>query len=132
MMEHKGYLGKVEFDAEAAIFHGEVINTRDVITFQGESVSELSRAFRDSIDDYLAFCAERGELPDKPFSGQFATRISPELHRKISFAASLADKSLNAWVVEQLQAGVNAGDSSATKGRIKPAKSKPKRIAQAS
>ena len=130
MMEHKGYLGKVEFDAEAAIFHGEVINTRDVITFQGESVSELSRAFRDSIDNYLAFCAERGELPDKPFSGQFATRVSPELHRHISLAATMADMSLNAWVVEQLQAGVNARKSQMSKG--KPAKSKPKRMAQRS
>ncbi len=132
MMAHKGYIGKVEFDAEAGIFHGEVVDTRDVITFQGESVAELSRAFRDSVDDYLAFCAERGELPDKPFSGHFATRVSPELHRQISLAASSADKSLNAWVVEQLQAGVNARDSHAGKGTIKPAKSKPKRNARAS
>jgi len=36
MMEYKGYIGKVEFDDEAEIFHGEVINTRDVITFQGD------------------------------------------------------------------------------------------------
>ena len=43
MMEYKGYVGKVEFDDEAAFFHAEVINTRDVITFQGESVSELRR-----------------------------------------------------------------------------------------
>ncbi len=106
MMEHKGYIGKVEFDADAAILHGEVVNTRDVITFQGESIAELTQAFRDSVDDYLAFCAERGEAPDKPFSGQFATRVPPELHRQISLAASLADMSLNAWVVERLRAGL--------------------------
>jgi len=106
MMEHKGYIGKVEFDDEAGIFHGEVINTRDVITFQGESVTELKKAFRDSVDDYLAFCAERGEEPDKPFSGQFVTRIPPELHRKVNVAASLAGKSLNAWVTEQLASAV--------------------------
>lgn len=69
MMEHKGYIGKVEFDDEAKIFHGEIINTRDVITFQGESVAELTRAFRESIDDYLAFYKQRGETPDKHFSG---------------------------------------------------------------
>ena len=70
MIEYKGYCGKVEFDDEAGIFQGDVINTRDVITFQGESVSELQQAFRDSIDDYLEFCQERGESPEKPFSGQ--------------------------------------------------------------
>ena len=116
MMEHKGYIGRVEFDAEAGLIHGEVINTRDVITFQGESVTQLTQAFRESVDDYLAFCAERGEAPDKPFSGQFATRIPPDLHRQISLAASLADVSLNAWVVEQLRAGVAARKPMAKKG----------------
>ena len=115
MMEHKGYIARVEFDDEAGIFHGEVVNTRDVITFQGESVSGLRRAFQDSVDDYLAFCAERGEEPEKPFSGQFLTRIPPELHRKVSLAASLSGKSLNAWVSEQLQSAVtHAGIDTAT------------------
>ncbi len=103
MMDYKGYIGKVDFDDEAGIFHGEVINTRDVITFQGKSVSQLKKAFRDSVDDYLTFCAERGEQPDKPFSGQFVTRLPPDVHRKVSLAASLSGKSLNAWVSEQLQ-----------------------------
>jgi predicted HicB family RNase H-like nuclease len=105
-MDYKGYIGKVEFDDEASLFHGEVINTRDVITFQGQSVAELKKAFQDSIDDYLAFCADRGEEPDKPFSGQFVARVSPELHRRASLAANLAGKSLNAWVAEQLQSAV--------------------------
>jgi predicted HicB family RNase H-like nuclease len=106
MMEYKGYVGKVEFDDEAGTFHGEVINTRDVITFQGGTVAELKKAFRDSVEDYLAFCQERGEEPEKPFSGQFVTRVSPDLHRRINLAATLSGKSLNAWVTEQLEIGV--------------------------
>jgi predicted HicB family RNase H-like nuclease len=106
MMEYKGYVGKVEFDDEAGIFHGEVVNTRDVITFQGTSATELTKAFRASVDDYLAFCAKRGEEPEKPYSGQFVTRVSPDLHRKASIAATYSGKSLNAWVAEQLEKGV--------------------------
>jgi len=106
MMQYKGYVGKVEFDDEAGIFHGEVLDTRDVITFQGTSVAELKTAFQESIDDYLAFCQERGEEPDKPFSGQFVTRVPPELHRQVNRAASISGKSLNAWVVEKLRAAV--------------------------
>jgi predicted HicB family RNase H-like nuclease len=118
MMEYKGYIGRVEFDDEAAIFHGEVINTRDVITFQGQSVSELTQAFRESVDDYLEFCEQRGEAPDKPFSGQFVTRISPDLRRKVNMAALLAGKSLNAWVAEQLQGAVlHMGTTKATTGK---------------
>jgi predicted HicB family RNase H-like nuclease len=107
MMEYRGYLGKVEYDDDAALFHGEVINTRDVITFQGKSVAELKKAFRDSVDDYLAFCEERGAEPDKPYSGQFVTRIPPELHRQAAIAATLDGKSLNAWVTEKLRVAVS-------------------------
>jgi len=51
-MTYKGYQARVELDEEAGVFHGEVINTRDVITFQGSSVDELKQAFKDSVDDY--------------------------------------------------------------------------------
>ncbi|VFN06262.1 MAG: hypothetical protein BECKG1743D_GA0114223_110503 [Candidatus Kentron sp. G] len=37
MMRYKGYLSKVEFDNLANIFHGEVVNIRGVITFQGRT-----------------------------------------------------------------------------------------------
>jgi predicted HicB family RNase H-like nuclease len=50
---------------ETRVFHGEVIHTRDVITFQGTSVAELKQAFEDSVDDYLEFCTSRGEDPEK-------------------------------------------------------------------
>jgi predicted HicB family RNase H-like nuclease len=106
MMEYKGYIGKVEFDEDADIIHGEVINTRDVITFQGDSVAEVKKAFHESVDDYLEFCETRGETPDKPFSGQFVTRIPPDLHRQVNVAAAISGKSLNAWVAEQLQEAV--------------------------
>jgi predicted HicB family RNase H-like nuclease len=102
-MEYKGYIGKVEIDAEAGILYGEVINIRDVITFEGTSVDEVYKAFRESVDDYLAFCAERGESPEKPFSGKFVVRLPAELHRKAYIQAKLADKSLNRWVTEVLQ-----------------------------
>ncbi len=135
MMEYKGYIGKVEFDDEAEIFHGEIINTRDVITFQGKSVAELTKAFRGSINDYLAFCKQRGETPDKPFSGQFVTRIPPELHRQVNVAAVLAGESLNAFVTEQLQAAVQrigvikaAGKKVAPKAKkAKAAKASPRK-----
>jgi predicted HicB family RNase H-like nuclease len=103
MMEYKGFVGNIEYDDEAEIFHGEVINTRDVITFQGSSVTELRKAFRESVDDYLAFCAQRGEKPEKPFSGRFVTRINPDLHRNISTVATTLGQSLNSWVAHQLE-----------------------------
>jgi predicted HicB family RNase H-like nuclease len=71
MLKYEGYTGYVEFDDEAELLQGEVLDTRDVVIFQGKTVEEVRKAFRDSIDDYLEFCAERNEKPEKPFSGKF-------------------------------------------------------------
>ena len=105
-MKYKGYTGVVEFDEEAGTLFGRVIGLRDLITFEGDSVAEVTRAFHDSVDVYLELCAERGESPEKPFSGQFVLRIDPRLHRALSHAAEERGKSLNAMVEETLAAAV--------------------------
>ena len=103
MLSYKGYTGHVEFDDEARLFHGEVLDTRDVITFQGRSVDEIELAFRESVDDYLSFCAERGEAPDKPFSGRLMLRLPKDLHRDVFVGARRTGKSLNQFVVDRLR-----------------------------
>lgn len=108
MMEYKGYIGKADFDDEADIFHGEVLLTRGVVTFQGSTVKDLKKAFRDSVDDYLAFCKEEGLTPEKPFSGKFVLRLDPEAHRKAALAARMAGKSLNAWAAEKIDQAASA------------------------
>ena len=103
MMEYKGYSAQVTFDDEQGVFHGEVLGLRDVVTFQGKSVAELRKAFRESVQDYLDFCRERGEPPEKPVSGRFVLRVSSDLHRQLLLRSKQAGKSLNTWVVSQLE-----------------------------
>lgn len=102
-MEYKGYIGTVEYDEDAEIFHGEVINLKDVITFRSDSVSGLKREFRESIDDYLEFCSARKEEAEKPFSGKLTLRLTPELHRKLYIRSRKEKKSLNHWINETLE-----------------------------
>ena len=101
-MNYKGYIGHVEFDEDNAIFVGEIINTKDIITFQSDTAHGLKQEFIDSIEDYLDFCKARNEAPEKPFSGKFNLRISPELHREIYIAAKHAGMSINTWVSNAL------------------------------
>ncbi len=103
MMKYKGYIGHVAYDDDAKIFHGEVVGLKDIITFQGKSVNELEQAFKDSVNDYLAWCKERGEKPEKTFSGTFNLRIPPDLHAKIALQAQMAGLSLNSYVTERLR-----------------------------
>jgi predicted HicB family RNase H-like nuclease len=97
-MKYKGYTGIVEFDEESQVLSGRVIGLRDVITFEGDSVAEVIQAFHDSVDDYLDFCAQRGESPEKPYSGQFVLRLDPRLHRELAHVAEETTTSLNALI----------------------------------
>ncbi len=103
MLEYKGYFGTIE--ADGGIFIGRVAGLRDVVTFEGSTFGEVEQAFRDSIDDYLAFCAERGESPDRPHSGKLLLRVSPEVHRRAALRAQAEGISLNQWIVRRIESG---------------------------
>ncbi|MFN8787475.1 MAG: type II toxin-antitoxin system HicB family antitoxin, partial [Pseudanabaena sp.] len=60
MITYKGYTGKIEVDIESAILHGRILDITDVITFRGKTIEEATQDFKDGVDDYLEFCAERG------------------------------------------------------------------------
>ena len=102
MVPDKGYTVPVELDDEAGLFDGEVLDTRDVVTFQGRSVDEIETAFCESIDETLAFCAECGEAPDRPFSGWLVLGLSKDLRRNVPVGARRAGKSPNLFVVDRL------------------------------
>jgi predicted HicB family RNase H-like nuclease len=106
-MQYQGYIGVVDYDPDVKRFHGRVINTRDVITFEGETAGELERALAESIDDYRAMCAEEGVDPQKPLSGKFVVRIPPELHQELVTEAARTGRSLNAVVREALESRVH-------------------------
>jgi predicted HicB family RNase H-like nuclease len=108
-MNYKGYEAIVEFDDEDKLFVGRVINTRDVIAFDGLSVDELEASFYAAVDDYLNDCDWLGKDPDKPFSGRFNLRIPPDLHRQVVICAERKGVSLNAFVEMTLAHSVSMG-----------------------
>ena len=97
-MNYKGYVGHVEYDDENRTFTGNVINSQTVITFHGQSVDELEKEFRVSIDDYLDWCNEQGIEPERIYSGKFNVRFQPELHRRAAIAARKLGMSLNSFI----------------------------------
>lgn len=101
-MNYQGYAGQIDIDEDANVLFGRVLDLRDVITFKGEMIAEAKQAFQDSVDDYLEFCQELNQEPDKPFSGKLPFRNTPDHHRKLFIAATKAGKSINAWMDEVL------------------------------
>lgn len=101
-MKYKGYEAVIEYDEVDQLFFGRVINTQDVISFDGKTVAELKESFEAVVEEYLEDCQREGKEPDKAYSGQFNLRISPELHQKISIKAKKQNLSLNTFVEQTL------------------------------
>lgn len=101
MMAYQGYTGKMAWDDDAHIFHGDVLYLRDVITFQGDNEVEAHQAFRDSVDDYLEWCAERGDAPETPTQSEITVQVPLDLHRKLLDAAK-SGVSWQEWVLQTL------------------------------
>lgn len=102
-MTYKGYAARVEYSEVDECFIGHIAGIRDIIGFHGESVAELRSAFVDAVDDYLDTCAKLGHEPNRPYSGQFRLRLTPELHAKAAITAEIQGKSLNAWVTQVIE-----------------------------
>ena len=108
MIKYKGYIGVVDFDPEIDLFHGTVINTQDVITFYGASVTELREEMQKSLEVYFEVCDEQGKVPDKPFSGTLTIQTSPELYGRIALNAARRQLEINAYLQEVLEKAVSA------------------------
>jgi predicted HicB family RNase H-like nuclease len=107
-MTYKGYTGTIEYSAPDRVFHGRIAGITDVITFEGTSVDELEADFRAGVDRYLLGCAEDGVEPQRPFSGKFVLRLTPEDHRDVSVAARRERASMNAWIVQAIRMRLQA------------------------
>ncbi len=75
VVSYREYIGRVEFDDDENMLHGRVMNVGHVVTFLGRTVTEVRKALRSSVEDYLEFCAEQGIEPSKPHSGTSSTTM---------------------------------------------------------
>lgn len=103
MLNYKGYLGEAFYDDEIKMFSGTIVNANAIGTFYGKTVEEIENEFKKTIDYYLDLCQRKNIEPEKPFSGRFNLRITPELHRKIYRASHQEGKSINIWIKEKLE-----------------------------
>jgi predicted HicB family RNase H-like nuclease len=98
LLTFKGYYGSISVSQEDECLHGRIVFIADLVTYEGDTVPELKKAFEAAVDDYLATCAEVDKQPLKSCSGTFNVRIGPELHMAALIAAKRADTSLNDFV----------------------------------
>ncbi|MBR4368308.1 MAG: type II toxin-antitoxin system HicB family antitoxin [Prevotella sp.] len=102
-MTYKGYLGSVNYSEKDQVFFGKVEGINGLVNFEGESVKELTAAFHEAVDDYLACCEDEGIEPDKSYTGVLNVRLTPAIHRQIAMQALQAGVSINAYIKEALE-----------------------------
>ena len=97
-MKYKDYSAIIDYDEERRMLHGRVIGIKDVINFYGSTPDELEAEFKQSVDDYLAFCKAEKKKPEKTYPCEFLLRTTPDNLRLIDEARYKAGfKSINKW-----------------------------------
>ena len=98
-LKYKGYIGSVEYSEEDNILFGKVLGmSKDAITYEGETLEELTADFHNGVDHYLAVCAANGIAPKKAYSGSLNIRISPETHGILASIAQKMGTSINSVI----------------------------------
>lgn len=84
-LEYKGYKGTVEYSKDDDCLFGKVLGmNKDLILYEGQTISELKEDFQSGIDSYIESCLADGIEPRKPFSGKLILRMASELHGKVA------------------------------------------------
>ena len=92
---HAGFTGSFDVSLEDGCLIGRVLFIDDIISYEGETVSDLKKNFEAAVDRYIAYCKQTGKPANKPYSGTFNVRVGPALHRKAVIAATEASVNLS-------------------------------------
>ena len=102
-LKYKGFIGSVNFSEEDSVFFGKIEGINGMVNFEGQSVQELTDAFHEAVDDYIAFCEEEGIQPHKSYSGLLNVRLTPEIHSRVAMLAKRTGISINAFIKQELE-----------------------------
>ena len=102
LLQYKDYHARIAFDPSADAFHGRVIGMQDVIDFYGRTPEELREEFKNSVEEYLAWCAEEGTKPEKTWQGKLTIRVDEGLRRRLAVVAAAYGESVSAWIAHLL------------------------------
>ncbi|MBP3831270.1 MAG: type II toxin-antitoxin system HicB family antitoxin [Clostridia bacterium] len=96
IMKYKGYWAEISYSDEDECFCGKIEGLKnDLISFEGETVKELKKDFKDAINNYLETCKELNKEPEKQCKGSLNVRLGVELHNKAKMKSIEQNISIN-------------------------------------
>ena len=52
-IEYEEFIGSVHYSAKDDLLFGKIEGITDLVTFEGASVKELRKSFKEAVDDYI-------------------------------------------------------------------------------
>ena len=101
-LKHKDFVGSVHYSAEDDILYGKILGINDLITYEGNSLSQIKKEFKIAVEEYIELCEKLKRPLHKSFKGSFNVRIKPEIHKEAVFYAFENDISLNQVVQDAI------------------------------
>jgi predicted HicB family RNase H-like nuclease len=102
IIQYQNYYASVHFSAADEVFYGKVLGINDLVSFEGASVKELKKSFKEAIEDYLETCEAIGKTPEKTYKGTFNVRVPSTLHKQAAIFAAVNNITLNDFVKKAL------------------------------
>lgn len=101
IMKYKGYWAEIRYSDEDECFYGIIEGLKNTsISFEGDTVKELKKDFKDSIDYYLKYCKEENKEPEKQCKGSLNVRLGVDLHNKAKMKSIEKNISINELIKE--------------------------------
>jgi predicted HicB family RNase H-like nuclease len=98
ILQYQNYYASVHFNSDDEVFYGKILGINDLISFEGSSVKELKKSFKEAVEDYIETCMEIGKSPEKTYKGTFNVRVPSNLHKEAALFAAVHNITLNEFV----------------------------------
>ena len=103
-LEYKGYLGSLEYSKEDNCLFGKVLGLPNaLISYEGDTATELYNDFKEGIEHYLTHCKEEGVEPQKPCEIEICISIPSELYSRIVKYTENHGISIDAFVCDAIE-----------------------------
>jgi predicted HicB family RNase H-like nuclease len=102
-LKYKNFIGSVNFSEDDDVFFGKIEGINALVTFEGQTVVKLKKAFIEAISDYIELCNTKGIKAQKTYTGVLNVRLTPEMHRKAAIIATKSGTTLNGFIKKAVE-----------------------------
>lgn len=104
IMEYKGYWAEIKYSDEDECFCGVIEGLKNAsISFEGNTVEELKKDFKEAVDFYLEDCKDNNEIPEKQCKGSLNVRLGVDLHNNAKMKSIEKNISINELIKDAVR-----------------------------